>query len=562
MGWSWWNTRLSQKGVSISLEMHGSRQVTMGQVEEYEATWKNQTQTTLHDVDLGISLPSDFILLSTDPPTPEQAGGTWHIAEIPPHAFGSVRWRGWFQGALGTSDVMQMTARIPASGGQTERLSLASLQVVQAHTNLDATWTFPQVVTAGQLVSFQYTIMNRSATTLSGVHAHVQWPKDFEVLSSNGTALATGQQDVTFPTLAPQASSTQSFTGMFSADSTGERTFKADVGLMQQGNLAIASRTSGSLSVVNDDLTLQPIVHGSSQSTTIKSGDTLHLALRYQNAGAQDMDHISLLLGLETLLDGQSTSTSLVDTSHIRGLSPVPMFSQQGGLVTFRYDETGNPDFQQLASHAGGVIDLALPMLPAPTGTHDAAIRLTLQGGILRVGGHDVRRIVHAQPILLSYASQFELTAEARYFSSEGVPVGTGPLPPQAGTSTTYRIFWHAHKTLHELQDGFLQATLPLNVAWANGVQVEQGNVVYDPLTRLIRWTIPNLPSGTQDVQASFLLTVTPQTMDRGRFAQLLQETHGGVTDGSTSEQFSASADALNTDLTTDDFALGEGLVR
>src|SRR3989304_954404 len=48
-----------------------------------------------------------------------------------------------------------------------------------------------------------------------------------------------------------------------------------------------------------------------------------------------------------------------------------------------------------------------------------------------------------ASPIEVRITTQVQLRPEARYTDDEYQPLGTGPVPPEAGITTTYQIQWY-----------------------------------------------------------------------------------------------------------------------
>jgi hypothetical protein len=179
-----------------------------------------------------------------------------------------------------------------------------------------------------------------------------------------------------------------------------------------------------------------------------------------------------------------------------------------------------------------------------------------------KVGSTVVHRVVRAAPIVLRYSSDVKLSAEARYFSEEGAPLGSGPLPPLVGQTTTYRVEWRAQKRFHELANLKIRATLPSGVAWTGTTIDDAGSLVYDEATRSVTWTLNRMPADVNEQTIRFDLAVTPSEADAGRFAKLVGETRFEATDSVTGELMSQVQPALTTDLETDESASGKGVVR
>jgi len=57
--------------------------------------------------------------------------------------------------------------------------------------------------------------------------------------------------------------------------------------------------------------------------------------------------------------------------------------------------------------------------------------------------------------------SEANFVSEVRYFTPEGAPLGTGPLPPKVDKRTVYRVFWKLDNSLHQLDEIKVEAILP-----------------------------------------------------------------------------------------------------
>jgi hypothetical protein len=220
------------------------------------------------------------------------------------------------------------------------------------------------------------------------------------------------------------------------------------------------------------------------------------------------------------------------------------------------------PIFAQLLPQEEGTIDIEIPTLPVTSSTKDAAIRLTLEGSMDAVGNDRSVRVIRTAPLTFRYRSDVALASEARYFTEEGAPLGAGPLPPVAGKTTSYRVFWSVNKTLHPLENLQVTAVLPASVAWGAASSSQAGTLSYDDATRTVTWSLNRMPEDVDALEASFEIQLTPTEFDVGRFAQLLGESRLSATDPTVSEPVIRALPPLTSDLQNDEGARSKGVVK
>jgi hypothetical protein len=400
---------------------------------------------------------------------------------------------------------------------------------------------------------------------MKGLVAHLKFPRGF-VLSGSATSTGPAATDEGFfplEDLLPSATSSVRVAGAFTSEVSGDMLFEAEAGSRgADGKFLSAQKTEVHVPVLAGDLTLRFVANGSDTDRTIQPGDSLRVALAYQNTSPEPIKGVTLQVGVETFVNDRSaTGTSLLDWTRLDDPSH-GVTSTKPRIQTVSYTKTQIPQLEVLEPQAEGRVEFSLPTLAVASGTKDAWIRLTVQGVVSTVGGVKVNRMVHAQPINLHYRSDADVSVEARYFTEEGAPLGFGPLPPVAGKTTAYRVVWELTKTLHPLEQMTVTAVLPKAAAWSEKTIVDAGNMSYDAASRTVRWELRTVPQEVKDLQASFEIQLTPETLDIGRFANLLSETKFEAQDPVVNEAISRSKPPLTTDLQNDEGARGKGVVR
>jgi len=416
---------------------------------------------------------------------------------------------------------------------------------------------------AGDPVALRYVVTNRGTRNASGLVAHLILPIGF--MAAEAATSSSAARDVYLPLreLPPGGFDTAVVSGSFVSGVNGDVLFRAEAGRRSvDGKFLPSQRTEARVPLVGGDLVLRLVANGSDADQAIDPGASLRVACAYENSSPEPIKNVSLRLGFETIIDGRSTTgVSMLDWSLLddaaHGVS-----TTKSSVQTIRYGQDAISALGTLMPQAQGTIEVGLPTLPVASGTRDALIRITLDGLVTSVGESVVHRVVAAKPIMLRYRSGADVDVEARYFTEEGAPIGSGPLPPAVGKTTAYRVIWHLRKDLHTLAPLAVSATLPKIAAWGNKTIADAGDIAYDEASRTVRWTLAAMPEDTRELDGAFEVQITPSAFDVDRFASVLGETRFEAEDTTLNETVTRSKPPLSSDLQNDEAARGKGVVK
>ncbi len=553
------------KGGGLQLAITGPSEIALGREEAFEINWQNVEKTAIGRVEIRVGLPPDFVPTSFEPPLSKTDVRSWQLSALAVGEKGTLHVRGIFVGALGTHSAVQAIGTYRPAGFNRDFEALATQPVTYARTVLEGCLDAPEKTAVGENVTLTYSVSNKGERPLKDLIARVSYPAGFVPTIGATTSVAFGDHELFLPIgeIASAATTTVKVFGVFASGVSGDQLFLAQAGRYgSDGSFLPAQKTEGHIAVMAGDLALQFVVNGSDADRTIQPGDLLRITIGYQNTSPEALKGIAITLGFESVLNGRSTTgTTLLDWAKLEQMNPGAS-STKPRIQTIRYDKTTIPALETLLPQAEGTIELSIPTLSVASGTHEATIRLMLQADIPVVGTSKVNRTLKSRPIELKERSDADLSVEARYFTEEGAPVGFGPLPPVAGKTTAYLVTWHLTKSLHPLEQIKATAILPKIAAWSARVIADAGSMTYDPETRTVTWFLDKVPESVKDLQASFEVQLTPETVDIGRFASLLGETQFQATDPIVHELISRVKPPVTTDLQNDEGARGKGVVR
>jgi hypothetical protein len=557
------------KGQAFALTIDGPQRIALGQATTYFINWQNTASEPLANAEVRVSFPSDFTETDVEP-QPNGDANTWKLGSIPYGGRGTITIKGVFTGALGTQTAVQSVATYRPASFNSDFEALATRDVQYTDTVLDGAFAVPEKSLPGDKVTMAYTIQNRGSDVMKGLQAEITLPDGF-VRDASSTAQLDGKV-VTFPVgdVAPGATSTVSVSGSFASGVSGDESVHGEVGTVgPDGTFLPALKTDATISVLAGDLTLNLVANGSNAGSSIGYGDMLHFAIGYENTASEDLKDVAIRIHLDPL---NASGTPIAPPSaNVKKPAASPVLVDWSQLVDtssgthsgnqLQWDKTSIGVLERLTPQTDGTIEFSVPAATFASSSA-SSFQAVVEGTMAAVGTSTVNRIIRTAPIVFRFRTDADVSADARYFSDEGVPFGSGPLPPVVAQTTTYRIEWTVTKHLHELQDAVVTATLPKNVTWPNNTNTTVGSVSYDESSRTVTWSLGRMPESVNSVTADFDVQLTPASVDAGRFADLIGETRFQATDVAISEPIVKTKPGVSTDLQNDDGAKGKGVVR
>lgn len=551
---------------SLELTIDGPERVTLGEEQSFDIHWKNISFQPVSDAELRLAYPTEFQKTYASPWPTDATNEAWKLGIIPAGASGDIKLKGIFIGNIGTQGSIQAIATYRSNGDTRSKQALLAHVLSYADTVFDGAWDVPPKSVSGDQINVAFNLHNRGSAPISGQSVRIAVPQGFLPVSTTGSGFlpvgADNEWELALPELAANATTSVRLAGSFVSGTSGDEPFKLRVGSKRDNVFVSLFESNATMPVLAGDLSLRLVVNGSDSDRTIAPGDPLHISIAYKNVSPENLGDVKLVLSFESDINSASaTGTSLLDWKQLQDASH-GVSSTKPRVQTISYDQAQIAELASLPPGQEGSIDLEIPSLGATSGTHTADIQVTLDGTMATVGKDKLHRDIKANPITLHERSDADLTADAHYFTEEGAPLGSGPLPPVAGKTTVYRINWTIKKTIHPLENLDVSAVLPANAVWNNSSLTDAGDLTYDDSSRTVHWTLNKIPEDIHALGAWFDVALTPADLDIGRFARLLGDISFSVQDPVVSETIESKKPAITTDLQDDAAAEGKGVVR
>lgn len=548
---------LGDTGLAMGIE--GPSQVTLGEETTFFVNYFNPLKEPLTMAEVRVNFPADFVPTKLEPATTNK-NLLWKIGSLAGEEKGTITIKGRFTGALGTATAIQAVATYTPSSHSNSLEALATKQIFYADTILEGSLSVPEKAIPGNHMEIVYSLKNKGVDALEVLEARVTLPEGFAIENATGgQALLDGKLYKKSISLSAGSTTNIVVSGVFASGFGGEAKVLAEAGtLSTDGVFMPAQRSEAVFPVLAGDLNLKLVVNGSdSAERSVSYGDSLQCSIGFENTANESLKHVTLRLQLENLSSTTSQETALVDWARFKNTAS----STRKG-ETLVWNESSLPELSEVAPRGNGSIEVNLPLIMQAAGKGMSSVRATVFADIEQMGNSKIKRTIQVAPMVFRLKSDAELTAEARYFSEEGAPLGSGPLPPKVGEATHYRIFWTVNKTIHGLRALETSAVLPRNVKFIGLVTSTAGELAYDAASRRVEWSLNRLPEDVSVAEMEFEVELTPVASDDGKYVTLVGEASFQAVDENIKENILQVFKALNTDLQNDESAKGKGVVR
>ncbi|MFZ2681624.1 MAG: hypothetical protein WAZ14_00810 [Patescibacteria group bacterium] len=526
------------KAKPLTLEIIVPPEVKSGDHVQIAVNYSNPSRTPLASLELDINLPSAFVLSSAMPQPTNSDEFIWTLGSLSPHSDGQLILDGIWLSDVPAATKIQVLAAYRPGNFNSIFSDISTAEVTTLSSTLTLELAGPETAAPGQPLTYTAKITNTGLEPISGSHLALVTPEGF-IFDHSTPALAAGAGlDWSLGELLPEASVEITWQGAFTAEVSDIQQFSGAVSIVTPDREFTQSSAQAFTDVAGSDLRTTMAINGSSDRATVELGGTTRLTVRLENTGAAEITGASLLIDFKpdsgvplvwksaALAGGKLTSAGIVLDAGVVGAI------KAGEKKTF---------------------NLSFPIKDVLGATDLDAWTVTTY---VTVGESTVQTPVF--PVSLKASA--DLSAEARFYADNGAPLGEGPLPPKVGSETSYKIYWKIAEAVHELEDISVSATLPADITWHDRILASSGDLSFDPVTRIVKWNIANLPAN-QTASAEFMVKILPSEEDVDKFVKLLSGSVFTATDTQTGGVVETASDALTTEMPTDTFATGKGTV-
>ncbi len=527
----------------LALEIQGPTDITSGGEAIFDIAYANSGDVPLASLEIKLSIPAGFQVTTLDP-APTSEPYIWTIGSMTAGSDDIIRLKGIWIDPVPSAHTLQAIATYRPANFNADFQDIATHSISVSDSAVLASVTGAETTTPGNPVSYLYTLKNTSTEVLRDLRVRFTFSEAFLVASTDPAPM-NGTKEWVITELAADTEMTITVSGTYASDTNGLYTLNVKSGVMRDDRFLEQTTSDIQTDVVGGGIALRLIANGSTDDQTADLGKALRLSIDVTNGEEAEIGGLSMALQLS---DSRLINWGAADLS--------------GGVRNENVINWKSSSLANLGLLPGGereTIDLSLPLLTDLNSASDQIV-LTATAGVETIGGTAAIRSISSSPLTIALNTEAALLTTAYYYL-DGTPVGSGPLPPQVGSTTSYRLTWSIENSVHALDEVLLTTTIPPNVAYLGDKGTDIGTLTFDEATRLLTWKIDRLPTSVPTVSAVFDLAITPTAGEVGKFVKLQNESILSATDSATGARLQRTGSIITTDLSDDPDAAGKGAV-
>lgn len=525
--------------LTLSIEM--PTEIISGTEANVIVHYKNNGRVPLANLNIDVNVPSGFVLTTIDPAPTDLVKQVFELGSIQAGTEGVVTLSGTWLATVPSTNTVQALATYRPANFNADFTAVASTTASSNESSLRLTMSGPDKASPGESTTYMLTVENASDVSATNITTEVVIPTGFLLATSDPALVPAGPTTWMLTDIAPHAKQVITLTGSWSADMSDVVQIVAKTSLKLGDVTMLQAQNSVFTNIIGNGLRLSLVANGATNNVTLDPGSQLRLTIGYENTGENPLTDVSMVVDFQAIADKK-----------------VPITWKEaaldGGKLTAEGISFDTKTIGTLATHDGKIKNLIFPVKAIVAGTEAQSWTVAVHATVNGV-------TISSQPLTITLNSDTHFSAAARYFTSDGAPLGSGSLPPKVGQTTSYNLLWTLNNTLHTLTDVRVSATLPPGVTWMNATTTDAGNITYDAASRVISWTIASAMASSTSLTANFEVSVTPSVNDAGTFIKLLSGSAFRATDSVTASSLQQTGDILTTECVGDSGVTGKGYV-
>lgn len=543
---------------AVQVNLNGPLTAPSGQEVEYVFNYKNDQDVDLNQLELNLRYPTGFAFKSATPAAQNVDGNIFAVTKVKAHDSGSIIVKGQLVGEVGEKkDFSGLFSYEPANfKAQFNKNVAFTTEIVTSVLNVDI--ASPTQLPIDQTLLLGVTYKNSSTNKLTGVLVRLTAPNGFELELPKLTPLPNSTDIWQLADVEARGENKIEFKGRFTNTATpGPQEFKLAIGLKSdKGGFTLQEEKIVNVNLVKSHLTLQLTANDISLKSAADLGQEITFEASFSNEGDTPFTNLTLTAKLDGVwFDWSSLKDDALGSAN-----------QSAG--TLSWTKANLPLLETLQPGTRGSVRWRLRLvsnLPSGISVPNFTTRVEAQGKTL-VDNNLENLTSQSNEVATKINTQLSLAVEGRYYTDELIKLGSGPLPPRVGETTSYVIFWRLGNTLNEVENVEVTTTLPQGINWTGQTTVTAGQkVIYNPNTREVRWVLNRLPAGAGKTflkpESSFELAVTPQESDTDKILVLTKTTTATAHDTFSDADLISTAKFVTTELDDDIAAQGKGVV-
>jgi hypothetical protein len=559
-GWYYFGNK-ELNGEGVSLEIKGDESLVSGEKVELVIKYKNKENVKVKNLELRINYPDGFHYVSSKPYANTLSSNVWQLEDLKAGESGEVRLVGQIIGELEEEIVLEPILSYEpsnfSSSFESKVVKVFKIEKSLMELRVEA----PTEIGNNNRVTYNIFYKNISELPVDNFRLRVDYPDNFTVIETGGDAQLLTEDIWEIDEMMKDEENEVIITGFFDLENTSSSTVKVileikssllEIPLVGESSSDWYSYLEIEKSIALSELaaTLKVSVNGDNKDSAIDWGGELEYVVNYKNTSDKELENVSIT----AILNSDYLDWETLD-DNFSGL-----IDEGSNFIT--WDKTVIPSLAKLDIGQEGRISFKIKVLDfneefLSAQDFSLASEIFLNSDSFKVIEEGAEsELINSNIIVNKINSLVDFSTLARYYDEAGEAVGSGPLPPVVGETTSYQIVWKLKSPTANLKNVLVKTTLPPGVEWGQGVVADNQDLIFNDTTRQVVWKINDLEKAT-DNMAKFNILITPDVSQIDKIVTLNNTITLIAEDTYSNGKINLNSNYLTTKLDGDEKAIG-----
>ena len=519
----------------IDFKIDGPAEASTGQEVIYTIKYKNNTNTELEKIRLGLFYPPESLILK-GAEISDVLSERVELNNIKPGEEGSRELHIFLIGDKGSIKTTKAVLSFKPSSVRSEFQKETTLATTITSVPVSLTLVAPPNASSGQRIAYILDYRNESGEDLSDIRFEFEFPENFSPQSFL-PAPSSGNSIWNIAKIKKGQGERIKIEGIISGNEKESKTISVVLKKKVNEKFITYEKAISNTILSGAFLELDVRVNNSKDYISFP-GDMLDYSINFKNGSQEDLNGVTLFASLEgSMFDLSTISTNGFFDSRTKTISWNASSNPQLGLI--RPNERGVANFK---------IQLNGAFPSSGIGSKDFFIKTVIRGQSFDSG--DGSEILSQNEIITRLKTSPTLIQTGYANSVFG---SSGPIPPKVDKKTEYTIYWRITNPGSDILQAKISAALPESIKWGNSIQVNNttSQITYNSGLGRIVWDIGVVPSRSgaafPPIEGYFLVSITPSESNKGSAMDILRDIKFEGVDSFTKQVISLTVGNVTT---------------
>jgi len=534
--------KVSSENILINLK--GDASVPAGKIYNFTLTIENTNRVSLEKSNITVTYPNGS--RNSENSQKEVLRDKRDIGLVPSSAVAKQDYSVILYGDKGTKKTFAIDYEYTVPGSTSTFVKKQDFEITIDASPITVEVNTGSEFTTGQDMVSKVTVSSNTDTTVKDIILIAEYPFGFDFKSASPEP--SSEKNVWYlGSIEPNEKREITITGAVSGSAQDERTLRFRVGVSDSNNRnnisSLISESSKTYSIINPLLAVGLSLNGRESGEVVVDMGRSILA---EAIFANNLDSV-----IENGTVEISVPDGIVDDSTIKVKDGGFYRSTDRKIV---WDKNSNTSLRSVAPGAKIKLSFEVGTVNAFSSTALSQRKPELVLEAHAYGQTTDNRGVNGEvssDISRTIKINSKLTLQTNSLYSNTSFANTGPLPPRVNNKTSYTITWSLSNSYNPLSKTYVIAKLPPYVEWKNNISPSTEQVVYNPETRQVLWSIGRLEAGigqnTSPREVSFQIEMTPSISQVETVPVLVESPTANATDDFTGIDITSIRNSITT---------------